>query len=66
MLARFPIRTSTLRRSIWERQVNSFALQVEPDRFKHSDQAILGCDEALHLEKIRNIFFGALKKLSRS
>jgi len=50
----------------WERQVNTFALQVEPDRFKHSDQAVLGFEEALNLEEIRNKFFRALKRLSGS
>ena len=25
----------------WKRQVNSYALQVEPERFKHEDRAIL-------------------------
>ena len=47
----------------WERQVNSFALQVEPDRFKFKDKAILGYTEALKIEKIRNEFFARLKAL---
>jgi hypothetical protein len=46
----------------WERQVNSYALQVEPDRFKHKDKAILDYREALHVEKIRNECFVQLKK----
>ncbi len=41
----------------WKRQVNSYALQVEPDRFKHEDKAILDYKEALNIEKIRNEFF---------
>jgi len=41
----------------WKRQVNSYALQVEPDRFKHKDTAILDYKEALHIENIRNKFF---------
>ena len=41
----------------WERQVNSYALQVEPDRFKHQDTAILDHPEALHIEKVRDRFF---------
>ncbi len=48
----------------WERQVNSYALQVEPERFKHQDQAIMGYKEALQIEKIRNEFFNRLRKLS--
>ena len=47
----------------WERQVNSYALQVEPDRFKHEDKVILDFREALHIEKIRNEFFVQLKEL---
>ena len=44
----------------WKRQVNSYALQVEPDKFKHQDTAILDYKEALHIEKIRNEFFARL------
>jgi hypothetical protein len=47
----------------WERQVNSYALQVEPDRFKFADKAILDYREALKIEKIRNEFFVRLKEL---
>ncbi|MFC1505259.1 hypothetical protein ACFL5W_01950 [Thermodesulfobacteriota bacterium] len=47
----------------WKRQVNSFALQVEPDRFKHQDKAMLDHEEALYIEKTRNQFFYQLKEL---
>ena len=47
----------------WKRQVNSYALQVEPERFKRKDKAILDYREALHIEKIRNEFFVRLKEL---
>jgi len=47
----------------WERQVNSYALQVEPDRFKFEDTAIVDYQEALKIEKIRNEFFAQLKEL---
>jgi hypothetical protein len=47
----------------WKRQVNSYALQVEPDRFKRKDTAIVGFKEALHIEKIRNEFFIRLYEL---
>ncbi len=47
----------------WERQVNSYALQVQPDRFKHKDRAILDYGEALNIEKIRNDFFVQLQEL---
>jgi hypothetical protein len=44
----------------WEQQVNSYALQVEPDRFKKEDRAMLGYREAIEIEKIRNDFFARL------
>lgn len=47
----------------WKRQVNSYALQVEPDRFKRKDTAIVDFKEALHIEKIRKDFFIRLYKL---
>jgi hypothetical protein len=47
----------------WERRLNSYALQVEPDRFKHRDRAILDYEEALQIEKIRNEFFVRLQEL---
>jgi hypothetical protein len=46
---------------VWERQVNTYALQVEPDRFKRQDTAELDYQEALHVEKIRNEFFSRLR-----
>ena len=47
----------------WKRQVNSYALQVEPDRFKYNDRAILDYMEALYIEKVRNKFFVQLNEL---
>ncbi len=49
----------------WKRQVNSYALQVEPDRFKLKDTAIVDLKEALHIEKIRNEFFIRLNELQK-
>lgn len=46
----------------WKRQVNSYALQVEPDRYQHLDKAILDYNEALYLEKVRDEFFFQLNK----
>ena len=46
----------------WNRQVNSYALQVEPDRFKRQDSAILSYSEALRVEKVRNAFFVELER----
>lgn len=50
----------------WQRQVNSYALQVEPDRFKHKDRVVLDYTEALYIEKIRNEFFIQVKALLRN
>jgi hypothetical protein len=47
----------------WRKQVNSYALQVEPDRFKHKDTATIDLSEALKIEKIRNDFFTKLSEL---
>jgi len=47
----------------WNKQVNSYALQVQPDRFKHKDSSILDYREALQIEKIRNEFFIQLREL---
>ena len=49
----------------WEHQVNSYALQVEPERLKHMDKTILDYREALHIEKVRNEFFIRLEELLR-
>ena len=47
----------------WNKQINSYALQVEPDRYKRQDTAIINFKEALHIEKIRNAFFVRLCEL---
>ncbi len=47
----------------WKKQINSYALQVEPYRFKSKDTAIIDFKEALHIEKIRNTFFTRLYEL---
>lgn len=47
----------------WSNQVNSYVLQVEPERYKHKDKVILGFQEAYTIEKVRNRFFIALNKL---
>jgi hypothetical protein len=47
----------------WERQVNSYVLQVEPDEFKYSDKAIVDHKQALQIESIRNQFFKDLSDI---
>jgi len=47
----------------WERQVNSYALQVEPKRHMMKDRLSVDYWEAIHIEKVRNNFFNQLKKI---
>ena len=47
----------------WKKQVNSYILQVEPERYKTKDRVTIGFQEALHIEKIRNQVFRELKKI---
>ena len=47
----------------WKKQINSFVLQVEPDRFKCKDKALLDFKEALQIEGLRNTLFVRLYKL---
>jgi len=42
---------------------NSYALQVEPDRFKTRDEAMIAGAEALHVQETRDAFFTELRKL---
>lgn len=45
----------------WERQVNSYALQVEPERFKRQDRAVLDYRTALRVQEARDAFFPELQ-----
>ena len=47
----------------WKREVNSYALQIEPDRHKIKDRVILSFQEALHLETVRNEVFRRLENI---
>ena len=47
----------------WARHVNSYALQVEPCRYKHKDRITIDYEEALKIEMIRNAFFDQLRVL---
>ncbi len=50
----------------WGRQVNSYALQVEPRRYMTKDKVWVDYQEALHIEKTRNLFFAGLWNLLQS
>ena len=45
----------------WQRQINSYAIQVEPDRYKTRDSVIIDYQEALRIEKTRNEFYKHLR-----
>jgi len=47
----------------WERQVNSYVLQVESARYKTQAGALVTCGEALHTERIRDRFYTELRLL---
>ncbi len=47
----------------WKQQVNTYALQVEPERHKTKDRISIEYHEALHIEKTRNRFFAQLGEL---
>jgi len=50
----------------WKRQINSYVLQVEPERYKTRDRCVVGYKEALHIEKTRNRFFDMLRQLLKN
>ncbi len=47
----------------WERQVNSYALQVEPTRYRTKDAVCLAYEEALQVQAVRDTVFSALERL---
>ena len=49
----------------WERQLNSYVLQVEPVRYMTRDKCRIDYGEALHVEKVRIQFFKQLDALLR-
>jgi hypothetical protein len=49
----------------WERQLNSYALQVEPEEHMTLDKCRIDYLEALHVEQVRNRLFDELTRLLR-
>ena len=47
----------------WKDQVNSYALQVEPERYKIKDRCSVSYQKALHIEKVRNQFFAEIGRI---
>ncbi len=48
----------------WRRYPNSYALQVEPERFRDKDTALVSITEALHLQEVRNRMFERIREIS--
>lgn len=47
----------------WQKQVNSYVLQVEPERFRYHDRAQIGYQEALQLQETRTSVFREVKEM---
>ena len=47
----------------WDRQVNSYALQVEPKRYMNKDKVTIDYREALHIQEVRDGFFSEIRSL---
>jgi hypothetical protein len=47
----------------WRRQVNSYAVQVEPARHMTEDKCSVGYQEALHIQEIRDRVFATIEDL---
>jgi len=48
-----------------ERLVNTYCIQLEPERLKNKDSGVITMDEALHLEVLREHFFQRLAGIVR-
>ena len=47
----------------WERQVNSYVLQVEPESQAYGDRAVVDYAAARRLEQVSDAFFAAIRHL---
>ena len=47
----------------WGLHPNTYALQVEPERFMRRDEAVIEHREALHVQRVRDQFFERLRQL---
>jgi hypothetical protein len=47
----------------WDLQVNSYVLQVAPERFRNKDKMFVSYPEALHIEQVRNRFLEKMEEL---
>ena len=49
----------------WDRQINSYALQVEPIRHADQDSVTVPYEEALHVQGVRDLEFAAVREILR-
>lgn len=47
----------------WRQQVNSYALQIEPYRYRNNDKVQLGMQEALHVQAVRDRIFTRIRSM---
>ena len=47
----------------WERMVNTYCIQLEPERLKNKDSGVIPMEEAVHLEMLREDFFNHLASI---
>jgi len=47
----------------WEQYPNSYALQVEPERFQSQDRAVVAHSEALRVQAARDEFFARVREV---
>ena len=50
----------------WNQAVNSYAVQVVPDRWKCHDTATVDFEEAVHIESVRDRFFIELSRIAQN
>ncbi|HPI92690.1 MAG TPA: hypothetical protein PK350_06125 [Deltaproteobacteria bacterium] len=49
----------------WDRQINSYALQVEPIRHADQDSVTVPYEEALHVQGVRDKVFASVREILR-
>jgi len=47
----------------WEGMVNTYCIQLEPERFKAKDSAVISLREALVIEELQKVFFNRLAEI---
>ena len=47
----------------WQKHINSFAVQVEPDRFRTKDSVKIKITEALHIQEVREQMFKSIREI---